>query len=597
MSQQSTYQRRPAYHLLVLGCLLSLGFWIVDSIMDTWLFGRQPFLTELLRPEPIEIYVRVLVGSLLLAFGGYAYMVGRQRARSDVALHESEARYCALYDYTPVMMHSIDTTGAIISVNRHWLDTLGYTREEVLGKPLTAFLTEASRRYATEERLPAFFQTGICRDIAYQMVRKNGEVIDVLLSAASERDASGAIQYSLAFTVDITERKRLEAQMRQGQKMEAIGTLAGGIAHEFNNILSAIIGYADLSQYEVPQGSTSWSNMQEVLKAGRRAKELVQQILAFSHPGDHDREVIPITLAIAETLTLLRATLPSTIDMHQYLDDASGTVLANRTQLHQVLLNLCTNAEYAMRDTGGVLTISVEPVEADRAFASAHPPLSPGSYVCLRVRDTGPGMPPAVVERIFDPFFTTKVIGEGTGMGLAIVHGIVTGHNGAITVESTPGVGSTFTVYLPQSAATTPTEELPPPIEDLPKGHGHLLFVDDEPMLARLGHGMLTHLGYDVEVYTSSPDALEAFRTAPDRFDLVIMDQTMPHMTGEVLTKELRRIRPDIPIILCTGFSHVMDAEKARAMGVDAFCMKPLEAHHFAMTIQQVLASRTGQEA
>ena len=597
MPQEVTYQRRLAYHLLVLGCVLGLGFWLVDSALDAWLFGGRPFLMELLSPEPGEIYIRLLVGGLLLAFSGYAYTVVRQRAWSDAALQESETRYRTLYDHTPVMMHSIDATGTIISVNRHWLDTLGYTRQEVLGKPSTAFLTEASRHYAVEEVLPAFFQTGVCRDIPYQMVRKNGEIIDVLLSAAAERDARGAIQYSLAFTVDITERQRLEAQMRQGQKMEAIGTLAGGIAHEFNNILSAIIGYADLTQHEMPQGSNAWSNIQEVLKAGRRAKDLVQQILAFSHPSDHDRELLPITLAIAETLTLLRATLPTTIDVRQYLDEASGTVLANRTQLHQVLLNLCTNAEYAMRDTGGVLTISVEPVEVDRAFASAHPPLHPGLHVCLHVRDTGPGMPPEVVERIFDPFFTTKAIGEGTGMGLAIVHGIIASHDGAITVESTPGVGSTFTVYLPQSTATATTEALPHPVEHLPKGYGRLLFVDDEPMLARLGHGMLTRLGYDVDAYTSSPEALDAFRTAPDRFDLVIMDQTMPHMTGEALTKELRRIRPDIPIILCTGFSHVMDAEKAQAIGVDAFCMKPLETRSFAMTIQQVLARRPVQKA
>jgi CheY-like chemotaxis protein/anti-sigma regulatory factor (Ser/Thr protein kinase) len=261
-----------------------------------------------------------------------------------------------------------------------------------------------------------------------------------------------------------------------------------------------------------------------------------------------------------------------------------------------VVLNLCTNAAHAMRDTGGLLEISVETVEVDQAFAKRHPPLAPGPHVCFRVRDTGPGMPPEVVARIFEPFFTTKGVGEGTGMGLAIVHGIVTGSNGAMTVQSTPGEGTTFTIYLPQHADVPVPETRDHPGVPMSQGSECILFVDDEDILVRVGQAMLTHLGYDVVAYTNSVEALEAFRAEPQRFDLVITDQTMPSVTGEALARELRSIRADIPIILCTGFSHVMNAEKARAMGIDAFCMKPFAVRDLAVTIQHVLQPQSTGE-
>ena len=391
------------------------------------------------------------------------------------------------------------------------------------------------------------------------------------------------------------DHKRLEAQLRQAQKMEAIGTLAGGIAHEFNNILGAILGFTDLTQYEVPQGSPAWSNLQEVLKAGRRAKDLVQQILAFSRQSEQEQEPLSVSLVVQDILALLRASLPSTIEIRHHLTEEGGTVRANRTQLYQVVMNLCANAEQAMRETGGVLELGADQIEVDAAFAAQHPDLQPGPHVRLRIHDTGPGMTPDVVERIFEPFFTTKDVGEGTGMGLAIVHGIVTSHGGAITVDSTPGEGTTFAVYLPRSTDAAVTDALDHPAEDLPQGHGRLLFVDDEEMLVRMGQSMFTRLGYEVVACTSSVEALDAFRAEPAQFDLVITDQTMPRMTGEELAWELRHLRPDIPIVLCTGYSHLMNAEKARDLGIDAFCMKPLVARDLAVTVQRVLQQRAIQ--
>jgi CheY-like chemotaxis protein len=285
---------------------------------------------------------------------------------------------------------------------------------------------------------------------------------------------------------------------------------------------------------------------------------------------------------------LLRASLPATIDIRQDLSEDSGTILADPTQMQQVLMNLCNNAEYAMRHTGGILEVRLNNLEVDEALVARHPELLPGPYVRLTVRDTGAGMDKAVLARIFEPFYTTKLAGDGTGMGLAVVHGIVTSHGGAIDADSAPGQGATFTIYLPQIQAAG-ADELQPDTP-IPQGKGQILFVDDEETLARLGQRMLERLGYSVIASTSSIEALDTFRKTPEVFDLVITDQTMPQMTGEVLIRELRQIRADIPIILCTGFSHVIDADKASAQGIDAFLLKPLIAKDLGLAIQKVLS-------
>ncbi len=406
-----------------------------------------------------------------------------------------------------------------------------------------------------------------------------GEAVRETLAAVADQIALGI------------ERKHLETHLRQTQKMEAIGTLAGGIAHDFNNILSAILSYTELTRDTLPPDSQGWGNLQQVLAAGQRAKELVHQILTFSRRTEPERQPVQLHHLVQEVLTLLRAALPSTITLRATMEEQTGTALANATQIHQVLLNLCTNAAHAMRETGGMLEVRLDACEVTADRTTIATPLAPGPYLRLAVQDTGHGMPPEVMEHIFEPFFTTKSAGEGTGLGLAVAHGIVAAHSGAMTVTSTLGQGTTFEVYLPRSDRCSVAAGGPG--EPSPTGSARILFVDDEESLAQLGQMALVSLGYEVVSHTSSRAALDAFRTAPAGFDLVITDYTMPHLTGEDLVREVRRIRPDIPIILCTGFNPTMTAEHAATLGINALCPKPLSLRDLGVAIRRVLAQRT----
>ena len=417
-----------------------------------------------------------------------------------------------------------------------------------------------------------------------QTERSLQEAHDELERRVGERTAE-LLKLNEQLKREIEERKQVEKQLRQAQKMEALGTLAGGIAHDFNNILAVILGFTEIA-LNMPEDTRTQHWLKQVLKAGDRAKELVQQILAFSRETERERKPIRITPILKETLKLLSASLPATIEIREDVD-ASGAILGDPTQVHQVLMNLCTNAAYAMREDGGVLTVSQSDVELDVEGAARYPNLPPGSYLRLIVSDTGHGMDRAVMERIFDPYFTTKEPSEGTGLGLSVVHGIVQSCGGRIAVYSEPGKGTTFHVVLPRidREAAPKAETLAP----LPTGNERILFIDDEDMLVEIGQEMLAYLGYDVVARTNSVEALETFRAGPDRFDLVITDQTMPNMTGAELAGELLRIRSDTPIILCTGFSEVITEEQAEAIGIRRFLMKPILRREMARTIRNLL--------
>ena len=394
---------------------------------------------------------------------------------------------------------------------------------------------------------------------------------------------------NLTIVRDITESKAIEAQLYQARKMGSIGTLAGGIAHDFNNILSGIMGYTELALDSVERESQLYNNLQEVFRAGNRARDLVKQILTFSRQTGQDRKPIQVRHIVNEALKFLRASLPTSTEVRRNIQ-SDALVLADPTQIHQVLMNLCANADHAMREKGGVLEVKLEEVELDADFTALQPDMKPGAYLNLTVSDTGSGMPPDVLERIFDPFFTTKETGEGTGMGLSVVHGIIGSYGGAITAYSEPGQGSTFKVYLP--IIETSKEAHIGPEESIPIGSERILFVDDESVLVNMGKQIFESLGYDVTTRTSSIEALELFKNQPDRFDLVITDMTMPNMTGEDLAQELIRIKPNIPIILCTGFSAKIDDQKASAVGIRALVLKPIVKREIATTVRKVLDCR-----
>ncbi len=369
--------------------------------------------------------------------------------------------------------------------------------------------------------------------------------------------------------------------------MEALGTVAGGIAHDFNNILGAILGYAEMAKEDAPPGTRFEKDLEKVLIAANRAKELVKQILAFSRQAQIERIPIKIQPLINEGLKMLRSSIPTTISITQDIDPESGIILADPTQVQQVLINLCTNAYHAMEKNGGELSVTLKTtfIGPDKQEILLH--VSPGEYLEFTVSDTGSGIRPDVIGKIFDPYFTTNKIGEGTGMGLAIIHGIVSDYGGTITVESELGKGSSFHVYFPvvEKDAFPKIKKL----EDIPEGKERILFIDDEELLAEMGRDMLERLGYHVTVRCSSIEALTTFQNTPNEFDIVITDQTMPGMTGADLARRMMQIRPDIPIILCTGYSNLIDEHSAKALGIKEFAFKPIAKNDIAKLIRKVL--------
>jgi len=393
------------------------------------------------------------------------------------------------------------------------------------------------------------------------------------------------------FAKDVTEQRKLEAQLQQVQKLEAIGTLAGGIAHDFNNILTAIIGYAELAQMAIPEENTAHADLRQVLTAGNRARDLVRQILSFSRQGDQEKKPIRIQYVVKEVIKLIRASIPSSIEIKQNINPACEEVLADPTRIHQIIMNLCTNANHAMRGGNGVLEISLEPVRLDpedvMAMAAG---MHPGRYLQLAVSDTGCGMDKATMEKMFEPYFTTKKKGEGTGLGLSVVYGIVHSYGGHISVYSDLGKGSIFKIYLPVlESSGLGADEVVADQAPLPRGSERILAVDDEETIFTLEKNVLEGLGYKVTALGSSREALERFTESPGSFDLVITDMTMPEMNGTELAREILAIRPGIPIILCTGFSEAVNEEKAKALGIKAYVMKPVLIRDLAQVVRKVL--------
>jgi nitrogen-specific signal transduction histidine kinase/ActR/RegA family two-component response regulator len=411
-------------------------------------------------------------------------------------------------------------------------------------------------------------------------------------------DDEGELKEIIGVGRDITERKQAEeekkyltAQLYQAQKMEAIGTLAGGIAHDFNNILGAVLGYAEMAKDGSPPGSEVSKDLDRVLEASHRAAALVKQILAFSRQADTERIFLEPKHMVNEAIKLLRPTLPTTIEILHHLE-TTDSIFADPTHIHQIVMNLCTNAFHAMEQTGGVLDITLKNCALSPHELQHSPDVKPGKFVMLSIADSGPGIPLAIQSRIFDPYFTTKEIGKGTGMGLAIVHGIVTTAGGFVTCESELGKGTVFKVFYPAIEQQHAALEIQP-MASTPTGKERILFVDDEDILVEMGQVMLERLGYEVTVCTNSLVALKTFQDHPEQFDAVITDQTMPGMTGLDLARMMLQIRPDLPIILCTGYSNLVNEDQAKNSGVKEFAMKPVSKKDIATLLRKVLEERS----
>ena len=542
---------------------------------------------------------------------GFAENITTRRQAED-ELRESRQRLSDIIDFLPDATFVIDEEGKVIAWNRAIEVMTGMKASEMLGR--------GDYEYALPfygERRPILIDLVLKHEAefaaGYEGLARSESILEAeayVPSLKGERaylygkasvlhNSKGRIVGAIESIRDITSRKRaekekqtLELQLRQVHKTEAIGTLAGGIAHDFNNILGIIMGYAELARMELSGETTARESIDEVLKAAHRAKGLVRQILDFSRTHEHERKPLHLIPVVKEVLKLLRASLPSSLEMEQTLELPAGgdLILADPTQIHQVLMNLATNAAHAMRGKEGKLRVALAPVIFDALDPTTPVELSPGKYLDLMVEDTGHGMDQPIIERIFDPYFTTKGPGEGTGLGLAVVHGIVKNHGGAIRVFSEPDRGTVFHIYLPVLESVEPAEPEPPPT--LPGGSERILLVDDEEALVRALKKMLETLGYQVTAVTGSREALEIFGGQPDAFDLVITDYTMPKMIGTELAREILKIRPTIPIILSTGFSERLDDEGAAAAGISALIMKPVSLKGIAELIWRVRKER-----
>jgi len=513
---------------------------------------------------------------------GY-FMDNTRLKRTEQALRQSEAQKQAILDGITTSLIYFNEDKEILWANNAAANSVNKTPEEIIGRTCHELCTDLKSLCDNCPAEKAFRTRTTEQTIIHS---PDGKIWNTKAEPVfdDKKNLTGVIKIAH----DITEKSRLADQLKHAQKMESLGTLAGGVAHDFNNILSIIMNYAQIALFQIPEThNEALQSIDHIKTASRRAKDMVDQILSFSRQTEIEKKPVKVQLIIESALEFIRASLPSTVEIVQNIDTETSTIMGDSTQIQQIIMNLCTNAHHAMGAKGGLLEVTLSRVEANRNRDPALAELKPGHYLLLCISDTGCGMNDATVKRIFDPYFTTKEKGTGTGMGLAVVHGIVKNHGGTIRVYSEPGKGSTFHVYLPmiQSEAKPAAKA----IESFPRGIDRILFVDDEEEITVSGKKILELLGYEVTASTNPVEALETYRANPDNFDLVITDMGMPIMTGEMLAKELMNIRPDLPIILCTGYSEELSEKRAKELGIKKFAMKPLEIRDLANTVRKVL--------
>jgi PAS domain S-box-containing protein len=524
---------------------------------------------------------------------GGRFIVGVVRDLTDIRkaqrqLAENLAVLNSVIENLPMCVKLVRRDGRLLEMNPAGLAMIGATREQAIGGSVLSLVAEDDRAGW------AAFHAAVCggekRQHRFRMLDLQGRVHQMESLAVPLQLGSAGEVVQLGLTRDVTgllrqeeERQKLEGRLRHAEQMEALGTLAGGVAHDFNNILSALLGFAERALLDLPAGGRAAEDIQQVLTAGGRARDLVRQILAFSRKAELEYKPTRLQPVVAAALKLLRASIPSTIEFVVYVDDACGPVMADASQINQVLFNLCTNASHAMRERGGLLRVGLH--EVSPGLGATGP--KAGTWVELVVGDTGHGIEPALLDRIYEPYFTTKPKGEGTGLGLSVVHGIVKAHHGEISVESTLGEGTTFRVLLPRIGLELASEQ---EHADVARGAAErVLLVDDEQVLATVLERLLTELGYRVTVFSDSTRALDAFRRDPGGFDVCVFDVTMPHLTGDRLAGEVLALRPAMPVLLQTGFSDNVDEERARALGVRELLRKPVSRVVLAGALRRAL--------
>lgn len=521
-----------------------------------------------------------------------------QRRRTDEELRQSEGRFRNVFHNTPLGIVVASPEFAILDANPAMCRFLGYTREELLriGMAGISQPEDMGHDLAMLQRL-ARNETEVCR-MEKRYCRKDGGWADGRVTVSAVRNEHGALIFFLAMVEDVTAIKRAEEEHRMAearrqsiQRMECLWGLAGGVAHDFNNILTGILGYAELAQMAECLDDETRRYLNEIMTQGQRASELVSRIMTFSRQGQHDRKPIHIDAVIRDAILLLHGSLPPTIDVRTLINEQCGAVMADANQIQQALMNLGANARDAIGNAPGIMEFRLDEVVLTAEQTSSIPDLVPGRYALITVRDSGCGIDPSHLERVFEPYFSTKLAGFGTGMGLATVLGIVRSHRGAVVVESTKGKGSTFRVYVPITSEPVADKEAAVAPDGPPEGKERVLFVDDLLSAAHLAKIGLERLGYRVDVFTSSREALRAFRSHPEAYDVVVTDQIMPDLSGVDLTRCILDIRSDLPVILCTGYCDRLTGEQAKAYGVSEFLIKPVLTRDLGRVIRKVLAA------
>ena len=510
-----------------------------------------------------------------------------ERKQAELALRESEEQYRLLVENANDAIF-ITQDGVIIFPNPKTTEITGYSTSELSKISFDKIIHPEDRELVVERHLRRLKGENPPANYSFRIINKAGNELWVQLNAAliSWEDRPATIN----IVRDITEQIKLEERLRQSQKMEAIGNLAGGIAHEFNNVLGIILGNAELAMDDVPYWNTARESLKEIRKASFRAKDVIRQILSFARKTMTALKPIEINTVVKESLKLIRVSIPAMVDIQSNIPSGPSMILGDSTEIHQIVINLCTNAAHAMKASGGTLEVSISEVTLDEGTASRYEDLSPGDFVKLTVRDTGEGITPDVLEKAFEPYFTTKEFGAGSGMGLAVVYGIVKKCKGAIDIESTVGEGTNVTVLFPKIEEQAPSEEKN---EDaLPVGSERILLVDDDPSIVSMIRQMLERMGYTVTEMTDSISALDRFKSTPNDFDLVITDMAMPNMSGDQLAAKLINVRKEIPILLYTGHSDTIDEKKAKEIGIKGFAMKPLDKGKLARAVREALDGR-----